>query len=313
MGNLPGRKHGRALSRLATAAIAAALIGTTAGTAVADNPAPAIPSTQKAAEAGVRTQAAPQAAVSAPRADAPVFPLTVADRSGDVYMYKSDGQGALSDRSNRVITGWQVMAGATRVDHNQDGFPDGLYSQAKTGTLYYNDGVSTQTVTIGGGWDIYDRILSPGNLGGAGESDILARDKSGVLWIYLAHPDGTLSDRYRVGPGWDIYTDIVGRGDINGDGKADIVAKDKTGVLWFYKGTGDYKDPFASRAKVGGGWDMYDTLLSIGDMNSDGRTDFLARDKSGVLWLYKGNGNATDPFENRVRIGGGWDQYSTMF
>ncbi|MCA6094001.1 VCBS repeat-containing protein [Streptomyces sp. SCA3-4] len=313
MGNLPGRKRGRALSRLATAAIAAALLGTTAGTAVADGTTPATPSTQKAAGAGVLTQAAPRTAVAQRTAAAPVFPLTTVDRSGTVYMYAPDGKGALGDRSNPVVTGWQVMAGATRVDHNQDGYPDGLYSQSKTGTLYFNKGVDEQTVTIGGGWDIYDRILSPGNLGGAQESDLLARDKSGVLWIYLAHPDGTLSDRYRVGPGWDIYTDIAGRGDLNGDGKADMVAKDKSGALWFYKGTGDYKDPFESRVKVGPGWDIYDTLLSIGDMDKDGRSDMLARDRSGVLWFYKGNGNQNDPFENRVRIGGGWDQYVSMF
>ncbi|MEU7134154.1 VCBS repeat-containing protein [Streptomyces sp. NPDC046261] len=308
MGNLPGRKRGRALSRLATAAIAAALIGGAAGTAVADTP-----DVQKTAEAATPPQAAPRTGVTPARADAPLFPLTVADRSGDVYMYNSDGKGALTDRSDRVITGWQVMAGAARVDHDQNGLPDGLYSQAKSGALYFTKGVGQPTVRIGGGWDIYDRLLSPGNLGGAKESDILARDKSGVLWIYLAHPDGTLSDRYRVGPGWDIYTDIAGRGDLNGDGKADMVAKDKSGVLWFYKGTGDYKDPFASRVKVGPGWDIYDTLVSIGDMNSDNRSDLLARDKSGVLWLYKGNGNATDPFDNRTKIGGGWDQYSTMF
>ena len=40
MANLPGRKRGRVLSRLAVAAIAAALVGTSAGAAVADTPAP---------------------------------------------------------------------------------------------------------------------------------------------------------------------------------------------------------------------------------------------------------------------------------
>ncbi|MEU5050422.1 VCBS repeat-containing protein [Streptomyces sp. NPDC021096] len=165
---------------------------------------------------------------------------------------------------------------------------------------------------IGPGWDVYNRVLCPGDLGASIQSDLLARDKSGVLWLYPARPDATLEDPYRVGPGWDQYTDITGKGDLNGDGKADIVAKDRDGGLWLYKGTGNSTSPFTDRVKVGGGWNQYDKLVSTGDVDKDGRSDLLARDKSGVLWLYKGNGNATDPFGNRTKIGGGWDQYRMM-
>ncbi|WP_414167724.1 FG-GAP repeat domain-containing protein [Streptoverticillium reticulum] len=283
MAQLPGRKHGRALARLATAAIAAALIGTTAGTAVA---------------------------ATAPTPGAPQFPLTAADRSGNVYLYGSDGHGGFSDRE-RIAEDFQYMTAATRADHNQDGLPDGLYTRWQDGTLHFN--TSGKSLTIGGGWDIYDRIFSPDNLTGSGQSDLLARDKSGVLWLYKARPDGTLGDRVRVGRGWDIYTDIVGRGDLNGDGKTDVVAKDRDGVLWFYKGTGNINDPFESRVRIGGGWDAYDALVATGDVDQDGHSDMLARDRNGVLWLYRGNGNQSDPFENRTRIGGGWDQYTSLF
>ncbi|WP_395358035.1 hypothetical protein ACHGLA_00315 [Streptomyces sp. YH02] len=37
---------------------------------------------------------------------------------------------------------------------------------------------------IGGGWKAYDRILAVGNLGGTRDSDLVARDKDGVLWLY---------------------------------------------------------------------------------------------------------------------------------
>ncbi|MFI9238012.1 FG-GAP repeat domain-containing protein [Streptomyces sp. NPDC053079] len=315
MGNLPSRKHGRALSRLATAAIAAALVGGAAGTAVADSPAPPAQDLQKTTAA-----TAPRTVTSAPTsqspADAPRFPL-MAVNGTTLYQYWRDGQGGFADRK-AVNDKWRDITSAVLVDLDQDGLAEGHYFRTLDGSLYYirggkNENDPVVQKRIGGGWNIYNRITSPGNLGGANQADLIARDQAGVLWLYLAYPDGTLSDRIRVGAGWDQFTDIVGRGDLNGDSKADIVAKDRDGVLWFYKGTGDSKDPFESRVKVGSGWDTYNMLVATGDVDGDNRSDLLARDKSGVLWLYRGNGNATDPFENRTKIGGGWDQYSTMF
>ncbi|AZQ74008.1 VCBS repeat-containing protein [Streptomyces luteoverticillatus] len=314
MAHISGHKRRRTLSRLATAAIAAALIGTTAGTAAADAPALSAQDLQKAAQS-VAPVTAGKAPVSESPADAPRFPL-MAVNGTTLYRYFPDGHGGFTDRK-AVNTDWRGITSTVQVDLNQDGLAESHYLRTIDGSLFYVHGGSKDVPAthqrIGGGWNIYNRITSPGNLGGSGEADLIARDQSGVLWLYLARPDGTLGDRIRVGAGWDQFTDIVGRGDLNGDGKADIVAKDRNGVLWFYKGTGDSNDPFASRVKVGSGWDAYDMLVSSGDVDLDNRSDLLARDKSGVLWLYKGNGNQNDPFANRVRIGGGWGQYDTMF
>ncbi|MFC4511969.1 FG-GAP repeat domain-containing protein [Streptomyces ehimensis] len=308
------------LSGLVTAAIATALVGAASATASADGPAgtptaKALPCTKEALKhaensrlrAGLlRAAAADESGTAA----APHFDLYAADRDGLLCLYMANGNGGFKD-AWFLDSDWQAFTEATQVDHDRNGESDGWYVRNVDGQLEYTGEAGNKM--IGGGWNTYDRIFSPGDLGGAGESDLLARDKSGVMWIYLARPDGTLTDRYRVGPGWDQYTDITGRGDLNGDGKADIVAKDRNGDLWFYKGTGDYKDPFESRVKVGGGWNMFDKLVGIGDLDHDGRSDMLARDKSGVLWLYKGNGNATDPFDNRTKIGPGWDKFSLMF
>ncbi|MFF4406279.1 FG-GAP repeat domain-containing protein [Streptomyces sp. NPDC001404] len=287
MARLPGRTRRRALSRLATAAIAAALVGTTAGIANAD-PAPSHES----------------------RAESPRFPLLATDGAGALFEYLPDGHGGFGDRK-QVAPRWRTTA-TVQVDLDQNGLVDSHYFRTADGSLYLAH-LKDNVRRIGGGWDIYNRLLSPGDLTGSGTPSLLARDKTGDLWIYQARPDGTLTDRVRVGPGWDIYTDIVGRGDLNGDGHTDIVAKDRNGVLWFYKGTGNINDPFESRVRIGGGWDAYDMLVSSGDVNLDGRSDLLARDHDGVLWLYKGNGNQNDPFDNRVRIGGGWDEYTNLF
>ncbi|CAM5335651.1 hypothetical protein STANM309S_03998 [Streptomyces tanashiensis] len=71
------------------------------------------------------------------------------------------------------------------------------------------------------------------------------------------------------------------------------MARDRDGVLWLYYATGDRTAPFASRVRLGGGWNVYDHLFGIGDNNGDGWADLLARDTAGnLLWLYAGTGTS---------------------
>ncbi|MYS09667.1 hypothetical protein GTW71_25270, partial [Streptomyces sp. SID6041] len=39
-------------------------------------------------------------------------------------------------------------------------------------------------IRVGGGWNVYDRTLAAGNIGGTRNGDLIARDKAGVLWLY---------------------------------------------------------------------------------------------------------------------------------
>ncbi|MEV4867720.1 FG-GAP repeat domain-containing protein [Streptomyces syringium] len=339
MAHLPGRSRGRALSRLATAAIAAALVGTTAGTALADSSS-AASSAQRAAQHSAENSAqrwaeaqsaakgsAPKAegktaapGLAAPRAlrpsgptaAAPFMGVSAVNGSGEVYAYWPDGKGGLTTRK-RMVGDWRSIDTAARVDHDGDGMPDGVYLRGADSNIYYGsaDGGGRRVATD---WAQYDQLFTPGNLGGSKQSDILVRDRSGVLWLYLASADGSLSGRKKVGPGWGQFSQIAGRGDLTGDGKADVVARDKDGVLWLYKGTGDYTKPFAARTRIGAGWNQFSKLLGTGDVDLDGRSDLIARDGDGALWLYKGTGNASSPFKARVKIGNsGWNQYRLMF
>ncbi|MEU7104946.1 VCBS repeat-containing protein [Streptomyces sp. NPDC046215] len=340
MAHLPGRSRGRALRRAATAAITAVLLGATAGTALADGSPAAASAAQRAArkatapaaehrarvlrgEAGPGAhlqsdaQAAPRpkdtgkAKAEGPTAEAPFLSLGAVDNSGDLYYYWPDGQGGLSPREY-VTGGWENINAATQVDHDRNGFADGLYVRDLAHNVLFSSGADTRRVADD--WGQYDNFFSPGNLGGAGESDILVRDREGVLWLYLAYPDGTLTGRKKVGPGWGRFTEIAGRGDLTGDGKADVVARDKDGVLWLYKGTGDYTKPFLTKQRIGGGWNQFNKLVSFGDVDFDGRTDLVARDHGGALWLYKGTGKAAAPYETRVKIGNsGWNQFRMLY
>ncbi|NEV91252.1 VCBS repeat-containing protein [Streptomyces tendae] len=301
----------RALARATAAALTAALVATGASSAVAaDEPAP----TATRPQVDVKPSGQSKFNSTALPGDAQINPLFGADGNGELWGYLPDGEGGLDTRFHSG-SGWDTIRAVTQVDHDADGESNGLWQVTSGGQLYYGDwGIDAEHIFVGNGWKIYNQLFSGDNLGGAAADDLLARDSSGYLYLYLGYGNGKLTQRYKVGGGWNAYTHITGKGDLTGDGKADIVAKDKSGVLWLYKGTGNYKAPFTSRTRVGGGWNTYNNIVSVGDIDIDGITDLVARDKNGALYLYKGTGNAASPFKSRVKIGsGGWNTYRLMF
>ncbi|MET7856017.1 VCBS repeat-containing protein [Streptomyces sp. NPDC005318] len=304
MAKISGRKHRHIAARAAAAALTAALVGTGTSAVAADSP-----NAQPSLGAGV---AQPSAAAAAAAATAPIFALYGIDSTGAAYSYAPTGQGGLTARV-KAGSGWQPVNSVLQVDNGGDGEADGIWSREGS-TLYYQNFDVTTPTKVGSGWNIYNKLVSPGNLGGAAASDLLGRDSSGNLYLYLNYGNGKLTGRYKVGSGWNIYNQIAGNGDLTGDGKNDIVARDSAGILWLYKGTGNYKAPFATRTKIGAGWNTYNYLISSGDLNLDGTTDLIARDKAGALWSYQGTGNAAAPYKARVQIGtSGWNTYRLMF
>lgn len=141
------------------------------------------------------------------------------------------------------------------------------------------------------------------------------RDSSGVLWQYQSagsRSSATPTARARIGGGWNAYDALTKLSTLKADGTGDLVARDKAGVLWLYKASGRTGAPFATRSKVGGGWNTYTQLTGPGDLTGDGRADLLARDRDGVLWLYRGTDTTSAPFTARTRVGGGWNAYTQL-
>ncbi|MEU6850767.1 N-acetylmuramoyl-L-alanine amidase [Actinacidiphila alni] len=167
---------------------------------------------------------------------------------------------------------------------------------------------------VGPGWNVYNTITAMTALRADGTGDVVARDTSGYLWYYQGSgkPSGPFKTRLKTGPGWNVYNIILGARDIDGDGKADLIGRDSSGNLWFYKGTGNPAAPFATKVKIGPGWNMFNMLISTGDITGDGKPDLIAREPSGMLWLYKGTGSSTGPYATRVQIGPGWNAYNTI-
>ena len=240
--------------------------------------------------------------------------------NGRQYEYDSTGSG-LKPRSQ-----WPTLTKPysryRQVDLDRDGFQDYVYRTAG-GELYqsydvvayegYGNWIRDRYETkIGTGWNSMRSLTIPGDVTGDGTPDIVAVDGNGVQWVYPFKTGGRgLNTRIRTGSLWGGYT-LFGSGDYTNDGKPDLLARDTAGRLWMYKGTGDGVTPWQTRVQVGrSGWD-YTAYAASGDTTGDGKADFFVRDSAGYLWLYKGTGNASAPFQNRVKIGGGWNTYSLI-
>ncbi|MEV4681916.1 VCBS repeat-containing protein [Streptomyces kurssanovii] len=215
-----------------------------------------------------------------------------------------------------------VTRKAAPHDYNDNGSPDLLLRDSAGRLLrsdsYYNPWINengqlsaAEQKVIGSGWNMHNRIEAAGNLAGDAAGDIVARDTSGVLWLYLGRGDGTFATRTKIGGGWQIYNRIAAGSDLTGDGRPDLVATDAAGALWLYKATGGTSAPFAARKKIGlSGWQQFNTIEATGNIAGGAAGDLVARDTSGVLWLYQGRGDGT--FSGRVKIGGGWNTYKHL-
>ncbi|MFE5510953.1 FG-GAP repeat domain-containing protein [Streptomyces sp. NPDC056529] len=225
--------------------------------------------------------------------------------AGALYWYSNDTVGKPSPR---VLASDNGSFNDTFVPlHFSSLNGDGL---SDLGILTYGD-LYIEGEYIGPGWDAYDRIVGPGDLTGDGKGDLLARDKSGVLYLYAGNGAGTaFGGRIKIGPGWGAYDKIIGAGDHTGDGRTDILATTPGGDLYLYPGTGTATAPFKGRVKIGPGWQTYAKLVSPGDLNADGKADLIGVAHNGDLFTYL---NTTPgKFSARARFGPGFQIYNSI-
>ncbi|MFF7812761.1 FG-GAP-like repeat-containing protein [Streptomyces sp. NPDC007945] len=216
---------------------------------------------------------------------------------------------------------FEVVRKVQPHDYDDNGSPD-LLSRDSAGRLWRTDlfyrpiderrGIheAGARTYLGSGWGAYDRLEAAGDLGGTPVGDLLARDGSGVLWLYQGKGTGNFAGRVQVGGGWQVYDKITAGSDLTGDGRADALATDRSGALWLYTGTGSATKPFLTRKKIGTGWGVHNDITAVGNIAGAAAGDLVARDKDGVLWLYLGKGDGT--FAPRTRIGGGWQAFRPL-
>jgi hypothetical protein len=240
------------------------------------------------------------------------------DGNGRLWLYPSNGAGALQTRIVLGSSGWNAMnAIASPGDFNRDGKAD-IIAKDSVGSgqlwFYPGDGAGNlgARVLIGSsGWNAMNTVFGAGDVNKDGDADLITRDTSGRLWLYPGNGTGRLETRQLMGSsGWNSITSLHSSGDFNGDTNADVIARTSDGLLWMYPGNG--RAGLSPRVQIGTGWNSMSAIFSPGDLTGDGKADVVSRDSGGRLLLYPGNG--TGRLVSPQVIGNsGWNAMSILF
>ncbi|WP_330313496.1 VCBS repeat-containing protein [Streptomyces sp. NBC_00523] len=202
-------------------------------------------------------------------------------------------------------------------DLQGDGQPE-LLTLTASGTLTLHpmvgmDPTGGTPTWSGKGWQKYNKIVAPGDLTGDGHNDLIARTPAGDVYLYVStgRIDGEpFEPAVKVASGWNTYDQIVGLNDSTGDGIGDVVTRTPSGDLYFHMGTGNPSKPFKAASRIGYGFDTYNQLVGVDDVNGDGYGDLMGRRPNGDTYIYRFSGLG----HYRARIPGtfGW-QKAAMF
>ncbi len=177
-------------------------------------------------------------------------------------------------------------------DLDADGHPDAVGRERVTGQLWLypgdgNGGALSRRV-VGTGWQVMNSLVLTPDVSNDGRPDLWARDAEGVLWLYPGDGAGSFTAPRKVGVGWQVMDAMLAPGDVTGDGIPDLWARNRsTGSLWLYPGApgGNWGTPRV----VGTYWNVFDHIVSPGDVTGDDIPDLWARNRStGELVLYPG-------------------------
>ncbi|MFF0556252.1 FG-GAP repeat domain-containing protein [Streptomyces sp. NPDC004266] len=155
-----------------------------------------------------------------------------------------------------------------------------------------------------------------GDMDWPGDASLSTGAKTGTYtWRIDAEPLNGIGPALVASGSFSVIRSRTQPHDFDGDGSPDLLARDTTGRLWlgdsFYERDGGYTrfvEPYSKA--VSGGWNIYDRIEATGNLGGSGVGDFVARDRAGVLWLFKGRGDTT--FSSRIRIGAGWNVYDRI-
>lgn len=236
--------------------------------------------------------------------------------AGDLYYYP--GRVGAFATPVRLGPGWNtyrqvVSPGDLTGDRRAD-----VLAVTATGDAWLYKGTGTgrllSRVLVARGWGVYTDLVTPGDWSGDRKLDVLARKANGELWLLTGNGTGGFSGARRIGTGWQMYAQMITPGDVTGDGRVDLLGRTPAGLLYLYRGTGTTSGTTVGYERgtvVSRGWQVFNTVLSVGDLSGDGRVDLLARTPSNANYLYAGTGKGT--FAAAKRISAPWGDTTRIF
>ncbi|MBY8880410.1 FG-GAP repeat domain-containing protein [Actinacidiphila acidipaludis] len=152
-----------------------------------------------------------------------------------------------------------------------------------------------------------DALVTPRyDVDGDGLEDFITQEIDGTV-----HQLGSVADKWTpLGQSPVMYRDILTPGNLTaGIAGPEVLSLTTTGRLSLWDHTAF---PTGTPVWTGIGWQIYNKVVAVGDIDGDGWGDLLARTPSGDLFLYKGTGSATAPFAARVKVGNGYGVYDQL-
>jgi hypothetical protein len=158
---------------------------------------------------------------------------------------------------------------------------------SQNSTILVDDPTSL-VITVGGDQPPPPAARAAHDFNADGTSDILWRNSSGAVALWLMGPNATIASAVGVGSVDPNVWTIIGQRDINGDKNADIILRATDGSIgeWLMNGNGT----IMSANGLGNPTTNW-TIVGTGDFNGDGIGDILWRGagSSVVIW-YMNNG-----------------------
>ena len=98
-------------------------------------------------------------------------------------------------------------------------------------------------------------ILGSGDFDYDNDADVLARDSSGVLWLYPNSGRGSFQPRRKVGSGWNGFTALLAPESVGS--LLNVLGRDRYGNLIAYGVVGDGRFDSNLSGRIGTGWSSY--------------------------------------------------------
>jgi len=189
--------------------------------------------------------------------------------AGAAYLYKGNGKGGLLAGRTLLSTRWSsYVETATPGDLTGDRIPD-LLTRKANGELWLAAGNGKGGFTgswrkVGGGWQVFVQLITPGDVNGDGKADLLGRTSAGALYLYAGTGAATgvpVKPGVLVSHGWQVYNTVFSTGDLTGDGRADLVARTATNVNTVFPGTG--KGTFTAGKALKAPWGSTTRIVGV--------------------------------------------------
>jgi hypothetical protein len=207
--------------------------------------------------------------------------LALAYDSGNAYLYRNNGRGALTRQGSfayAAADGSVDSVSAAVADYNHDGNLD--VAEINNGSLHVWLGDGNGGFTAGPTIAVNGQTVTMGDFDGDGRADMLiAQDPNATSTAYVYYGDGTGHFPEEATLSLPQGYAVVTAGDVNSDARSDVMVVDPTAgasrVFVFY---GDAERQFASRTSVLVGRCVTGSA-QVADMDGNGINDLIVEEQ----------------------------------